>query len=393
MVSYYNLAMIRGDTNMVAPWLPLIGSGSGGATVYSLAIDTNNEQLLVAGDYADIGGNPTPADTYQHLAAYSIAPPVTISTSTEPVAGEDCTADGNFSSSTPLTVWLCCTDQSGKNEACTSTTYLTTDGTEPTTASTTYSASLLFTATTTLKYFSDDGDGNHESVHSQTYTIEVDPPQTTASLTPGTLNASTYTDLELLCDDGAAGSGCDTTYYSLDGSTPTNSYSIPIPLPDGDTTVKYYSVDQAGNAETVGTLQYTVDRDLPTISVSHDWGNYQPPLDVTLICDDGSGTGCDQIYLTTDGSDPVDPDDPVTPFTYTGPVTLTLNSASILRIVVSDVAGNSGSSTVGIYTFTDPSPVKRNGSGAIDGVILVLLALLALWRLRTRISGENAACR
>ena len=379
----FNLAMLRGDTNTVAPWSPQIGSGGG---VYSLAVDTDNARLLVGGNYVDIGGD----NTYQNLAAYSIVPPVTISTS-----------DGGFSSSTELNVTLSCTDQSGGG--CFKT-YYTLDNTEPTTASATYGAAFKFDtpdSTTTLKYFSEDVDGNHESIHSETYIIDKTRPQTTASPAPPitdpptvlTLNAATYVPVELMCDDGANGSGCAVTYYTLDGTTPTTAsavYSGAIDLPDGDTTVRYFSVDQAGNIEAEGSQEYTVDQALPTISVSPDSGNYPPPLDVTIRCDDGAGTGCDQIYLVTDGSVPTDT---ATPFSYSGDITLTLTRASVLRIEASDVAGNSGSSIVGIYTFTDPSPVKRNGSGAFDGIVLALLALLAFWRLRIRINGENAACR
>lgn len=374
---YNNLALLRADTLAVAPWQPQVGSTSGGA-VYSLSIDAGAEQLVVGGDYTDIGG----AAGYQYLAAYSIAPPVTVSASTD-----------GFASTMPLTVTLSCTAQSGGVCAA---TYLTTDGSQPTTVSPIYTAPLLITSTTTLKYFSVDADGNREAVHSETYTIDVAAPQTNLSPAQTILNAGTYTPVELLCDDGVDGSGCAATYYTVDDTTPTNAspvYSQPLELSDGNTTLRYFSVDNAGNAEAVGSRTYTVDRQLPTISVSPDSGNYLPPLDVTLICDDGTGSGCDQIYLTTDGSNPADPADPVTPFTYSGPIKLTLNSAAVLRIVATDVAGNSGASTVGIYTFTDPSPIKRHGSGTVDGGIVVLLAVLLLWRLHQRVNDENGACR
>jgi hypothetical protein len=373
-----NLAMLRSDSATLQAWDPQIGVSSVSPSVYSLADNTDNARLLVGGDYADIGSD----STYQNLAAYSIEPPVTVSSSSN-----------GFSSPDPLTVTLDCTAQGGS--AC-AYTYYTTDGSEPTAASATYVAPFLFNTTTTLKYFSVDGDGNREMVHSETYVIDVTAPHTTASPAAGTLNAATYVPIELLCSDGVGGSGCATTYYTVDGTAPTTAspvYTTPLDLPDGDTTIRYFSVDQAGNAESEGSVLYTVDRDLPTINVSHDSGNYEPPLDVTLVCDDGAGTGCDQIYLTTDGSNPTDPTDPVTPFTYTGPVTLTLNSASVLRIVVSDVAGNSGSSIVGIYTFTDPNAIHRNGSGAVGAGTLAVLLLLAAVRLRSRVNGGNGACR
>jgi len=57
------------------------------------------------------------------------------------------------------------------NEA--ATTYYTTDGTTPTTASPVYSAPLVFSATTTLKYFSRDTKLNTEAVKTQIYTISA----------------------------------------------------------------------------------------------------------------------------------------------------------------------------------------------------------------------------
>lgn len=70
-----------------------------------------------------------------------------------------------------------------RNEA--GTTYYTTNGTTPTTASSVYSAPLTFTATTTLKYFSRDTAGNSEAVKTQTYTIS-------AAATHATLTWSGY---------------------------------------------------------------------------------------------------------------------------------------------------------------------------------------------------------
>jgi len=369
-----NLAMLRGDTATLLPWSPQVGVGVGGASVLGLAVDSTNNTLLVAGDYGAIGTDAS----YQNLAAYSIEPPVTVSDS-----------GGVTASQSTINVTLSCTDQVGG--AC-MVTYLTTDGTEPTTASTIYSAPMPISSTTTLKYFSVDSDGNREVVHSEAYIIELTAPQTTASPGPlttdsplqRTLNAQTYGSLELLCNDDVDGSGCATTYYTLDGTVPTTMsavYDAPIVLPDGITTVSFFSVDQAANEETpVTSVEYTVDRDLPTISVSHDSGNYAPPLDVTIVCDDGAGTGCGEIYLVTDGSVP---STSATSFTYGGPINLTLSSASVLRIQVSDLAGNTGLSIVGIYTFTDPTPLKRNGSGAVDGLLLLLLALFTVVRRRS----------
>ena len=56
----------------------------------------------------------------------------------------------------------------------------------------------------------------------------------------------------LTCGDGA-GSGCDKTYYSTDGSVPTTSssgYANPL-LITSNTTLKFFSTDRAGNMEGV----------------------------------------------------------------------------------------------------------------------------------------------
>lgn len=69
-------------------------------------------------------------------------------------------AGGNFTTSVAVTL--------SRNEA--GTTYYTTNGATPTTASAAYSAPLTFTATTTLKYFSRDTAGNSETVKTATFT-------------------------------------------------------------------------------------------------------------------------------------------------------------------------------------------------------------------------------
>src|SRR3954447_5965209 len=54
-------------------------------------------------------------------------------------------------------------------------------------------------------------------------------------------------------------SGCQSTYYTVDGTTPGTSsavYSGPLTL-GTDTTLKFFSVDAAGNQETVSTETYT----------------------------------------------------------------------------------------------------------------------------------------
>ncbi|MFH0969246.1 MAG: chitobiase/beta-hexosaminidase C-terminal domain-containing protein, partial [Patescibacteria group bacterium] len=88
-------------------------------------------------------------------------------------------------------------------------------------------------------------------------------PTTTASI--GTGNYDTVQTVTLTCSDGS-GLGCDKTYYTLDGSTPTTSsseYSSSLITPlNTVTTLKFFSIDNNDNQESVQTKTYAVGIDL-----------------------------------------------------------------------------------------------------------------------------------
>lgn len=146
----------------------------------------------------------------------------------------------------------------------TATTYYTTNGSTPTTASAQYAGPITITGTATLKYFSVDPSGNTETVKSQTYTITGDltAPVTTASPTGGTYNGSVT--VTLTANESAV------TYYTLDGSGPTTNspqYTSAITLTES-TTLKFFSKDSAGNVENVKTENYNITQNANTSFVS-----------------------------------------------------------------------------------------------------------------------------
>ena len=74
--------------------------------------------------------------------------------------------------------------------------------------------------------------------------------------------------VSLSCVDG--GSGCSATYYTTDGSTPTTTsavYSGPIAI-SSDTTLKFFSADNAANSEVVKTEDYEIDTTAPVTTAS-----------------------------------------------------------------------------------------------------------------------------
>lgn len=65
-----------------------------------------------------------------------------------------------------------------------------------------------------------------------------------------------YLDVNEMCD----------TYYTLDGGTPTTASAHYLGggiLIDATKTIKYFSIDQSGNAETVKSLTYTINEPPP----------------------------------------------------------------------------------------------------------------------------------
>ncbi|OFZ22554.1 MAG: hypothetical protein A2X94_03610 [Bdellovibrionales bacterium GWB1_55_8] len=88
------------------------------------------------------------------------------------------------------------------------------------------------------------------------YSLDSEPPVTTASPTGGPYTSSQS--VTLSCVDGA--SGCGPTYYTTDGSTPTASsslYTAPIAV-NSSLTLKFFSKDAAGNNEFVNTQNYVL---------------------------------------------------------------------------------------------------------------------------------------
>jgi len=97
---------------------------------------------------------------------------------------------------------------------------------------------------------------------------DTTPPTTTASPSGGTYSSAQSVDLS--CND-SGGSGCQTTYYCFGaGCNPTIVYSGSINIASS-TTLRFYSMDNANNSESIKTETYTItiaDTTPPVTSLS-----------------------------------------------------------------------------------------------------------------------------
>ena len=293
-------------------------------------------------------------------------------------------AAGNYDAT--FSVTLTCSDE---NSGC-SNIYYSLDNSEPDSNSPRFTAPISILSTSRLNVRAHDLAGNWETTQSFDYTItlpveDVVPPSTTASTSSGTF--ALPLDITLLCNDNL--SGCASTYYTLDGSTPNTTsllYDGPITITE-NTLLSYFSIDNAGNAQVIQIQNYTVDSIAPISTISHTPGTYDAPLVIVINCLD-ENSGCSKIFYTLDGTLPSNKS-----LTYINE--LTIKEDTIIRYFVSDSAGNLGDVETIEYFITaertkntknnqDPEINKNSNNfslGAVSTHSLIFLIFICVIRL------------
>jgi len=96
-------------------------------------------------------------------------------------------------------------------------------------------------------------------------TIDNSAPITIASPAASTYNAAI--EVRLTCDDGIGDSGCNGTYYSFDTSNNPSwiLYTQPLTI-SVSSTLRYYSIDNAGNTEVAKSASYIINSGSTTLS-------------------------------------------------------------------------------------------------------------------------------
>lgn len=200
---------------------------------------------------------------------------------------------------------------------------------------------------------------------------EQQPPVTTANPPGGLFSSNNIEPITLECND-FGGSGCAATYFTTNGAAPdtdSTRYTTPINLA-ATMVLRYFSVDQVGNAETPRIEEYLVEIEPPLTTATPGTRVFEErELQVTLQCTD-TGSGCATTYYTTDGSLPT-----MNSPRYQGPITLT--GTTVLQFFSVDFAGN-------IEGVKREEYVRNRGEvGALSGLeCLLLLGGLWWWRMR-----------
>jgi peptidoglycan/xylan/chitin deacetylase (PgdA/CDA1 family) len=190
-------------------------------------------------------------------------------------------------------------------------------------------------------------------------------PTTQISCNGATCSASWYlasVQVTLSATPGPDGSPVVATYYTTDGSTPTSSsqlYTGPFQV-TATSSVKFFSVDQAGHAESVKSQLISIDGAAPAVALTSpaDGSSFRQGAKITVSAtatDVGTGPGSPSgvagVAFYLDGTTKL-------ATVTTSPYQFRWNTRSVskgahkLTAVATDKAGNSATSAVVTITLT-----------------------------------------
>lgn len=262
-ISVSNSSLLTVGNNIFRP-------GSGASTladIYGVGFTNSSIVGNILGGQATYGVDLDSASTGLSCAA-NVSDPATVTTAINDAAGacstQPATVSGN--SSTPATATPTASPAAGTYSSTQSVTlsdstsgaviHYTTDGTTPTSSSTTYGSPISVASSETIKALAVASGYANSAVGIFAYTIGT-PTAATPTFSPaGGSYGSAQT---VTISDATSGAAI---HYTTDGSTPTASsttYSTPITTANtGSTTINALAVASGYNNSAVGTATYTI---------------------------------------------------------------------------------------------------------------------------------------
>ena len=222
----------------------------------------------------------------------------------------------------------------------------TTNGSDPTGASPTYTAPFTVSSTTTVKYRAWDNAGNIEATNSQLIQIDTTTPVSSIRCNGSTCSTGWYNasvTVALSASDGQ--SGVAIIRYTTDGSDPTPAspaYIGPFVV-SAVTTVKYRAWDNAGNVEATKSQSIRIDTIAPTVAITSPANGATVTGSVKLTANaSDSGSGIAEVRFYVDGA--LLGTKASTPFTVTWNTKKVSKGQHTLWAVAQDAGGNTQTS-------------------------------------------------
>ena len=220
----------------------------------------------------------------------------------------------------------------------------TTNGSDPATSGTVYSAPFTVSATTTVRAIATDNAGNTATL-SKTVQVaaatDTTPPALSIGCNGAACSSTAYTAPVSVTLAASDASGIREIRYTTNGSDPATSgtlYTGAFTVAS-TATVRAIATDNAGNTTTLSrtiTISGATDTTPPTLTIACNGTTcsstaYAAPVSVTLAASDASGIR--EIRYTTNGSDPA-----TAGTLYTGG--FTVSATATVRAIATDNAGN-----------------------------------------------------
>ena len=226
----------------------------------------------------------------------------------------------------------------------TSTIYYTTDGTEPTTASSSAigTKSLSMTANTTLKAFVKNVANVSSAVKTEVYSFSSTP---VVNISPvgGSFTTGDIVNVVL-----TASANTSTIYYTIDGTEPTIASSSAIGTKSlaitADTTLKAFVVNTSNVSSAMKTEVYSFSA-APDLTIAPAGGSFTTGNTVNVVLTANVNTST--IYYTTDGTEPT-----TASSSAIGTKSLSITANTTLKAFVKNLGNVSSAVKTEVYSFT-----------------------------------------